>query len=127
MPASKFTKELFDSICERIANGESLRAICRDDKMPTFATVFNWMHEDETLFEQYTRARGISAFGDSDMLQDIAEKTLRGEIDPAAARAASDNIKWNAGRKNGKYFGDKLDVDHKGGIVVNIGSKDGDL
>lgn len=41
--ASKYTPELGALICARMAAGESLQAICRDDpSMPTEKTVWNW-------------------------------------------------------------------------------------
>jgi hypothetical protein len=41
MPAgrpSDYTQEIADLICERIADGESLRAICAGDDMPNKST-----------------------------------------------------------------------------------------
>ena len=35
-----FAQETADIICERIANGESLRGICGEEGMPDKATVF---------------------------------------------------------------------------------------
>ena len=36
-----YRQETADAICERLANGESLRAICRDDAMPALSAGFN--------------------------------------------------------------------------------------
>lgn len=36
---SKFTQEIADEICRRLAMGESLRSICRDEGFPTEAAV----------------------------------------------------------------------------------------
>ena len=40
---SRYTSELAAVICERLAEGETLRSICRDDKMPDKATVLRWL------------------------------------------------------------------------------------
>lgn len=40
---SDFTPELLEEICDRLAKGEPLAAICRDDHMPSDRTVRNWM------------------------------------------------------------------------------------
>lgn len=37
---STYTPELADLICERLANGESLLQVCRDDGMPSKATIY---------------------------------------------------------------------------------------
>ena len=45
-------KAVFDRICARIAEGESLRQICLDPEMPAESTVFRWLkesHDAETL------------------------------------------------------------------------------
>lgn len=45
---SDYSEELADIICERPADGESLRSICLNDGMPNKATVFRWLaaHEE---------------------------------------------------------------------------------
>ena len=58
---TQFTKELAISICERIAGGESLRAICTDIGIPN-NTVVGWFMDDrEGVSEHYARARKIQA------------------------------------------------------------------
>jgi hypothetical protein len=56
-PRSTFSQEIADLICNRMANGESLRAICRDEGMPAASTVCLWAANDKTFAEQYARAR----------------------------------------------------------------------
>ena len=58
---SDFTQELADVICERIADGESLRAICTDDNMPSTSTVCRWLAKDREFQEQYAHARELQA------------------------------------------------------------------
>jgi hypothetical protein len=40
---SGYDVEIAETICERLVNGESLRAICADPSMPARATVFRWL------------------------------------------------------------------------------------
>jgi hypothetical protein len=54
---STYTVEVGDAICERIAEGESLRKICQDDDMPSKTTVFRWLEDNEVFRDQYARAR----------------------------------------------------------------------
>ena len=54
---SKFTPELGDKICEELANGKSMRTVCKADDMPDKATVFRWIRTDEEFLNQYTRAK----------------------------------------------------------------------
>lgn len=44
------------TILERIANGESLRSVCRDETMPGLETVRGWLATDDDLSVQYARA-----------------------------------------------------------------------
>jgi transposase-like protein len=51
------TTELVATICERLAMGEPLAAICRDEGMPHPSTVRDWMAADETVSRAIARAR----------------------------------------------------------------------
>jgi hypothetical protein len=66
--ASTYDPELGAAICRRLAGGESLRAICRNDAaMPTEKTVWNWAraHEEFRLMKAHAmstaRARRLAA------------------------------------------------------------------
>lgn len=106
-----YTKALTDKICERIAEGESLAAICRDDGMPNRSTFHAWKNEDrDGLSNRYTRAKEGSADSFVEQIVDVAQAVLRGEIDPNTARVAVDMLKWTAGKYKPKVYGDKLAI-----------------
>ena len=44
-------------VCERIADGQSLRHICDSEHMPDLATIKRWLRQDEAFRTQYTQAR----------------------------------------------------------------------
>lgn len=46
---SKYTVELAKEICKRLANGEPLRQICRDDHMPHWVQIYEWMGKDDLM------------------------------------------------------------------------------
>jgi len=56
---SKYTPELAAEICERLANGEPLRQICRDDHMPAWQKIYEWMVKDKDLSGAIARAREV--------------------------------------------------------------------
>lgn len=99
---------LCEEICIRLAEGQSLRTIVLDPNMPAHATVYRWLSQDENFRDKYMRARDSSADADFEQLADIAADVLSGDLDPQAARVASDLIKWIAGRKKPKKYSDKL-------------------
>lgn len=47
MPASKYTVEIAREICRRLAEGVPLREICRQDGMPEWRTIYDWMVKDD--------------------------------------------------------------------------------
>lgn len=105
---AEFSQELFDRICERIANGESLRAICADKDMPSKTNVLRWTVQDDALRDQYARAREAQADHFADQIVEIADI----EEDPNRARVRIDARKWAAGKMRPKVYGDKVDLTH---------------
>lgn len=76
---SIYTQELADEICRRLADGETLRAICRSEGMPTESTVRNWaLDEESPFFAQYAKAREIGYLGMFDEIKEIADTTQEG-------------------------------------------------
>jgi hypothetical protein len=123
---SEFTDQVAATICERLANGESLRSICCDDEMPAQSTVFRWLADErfKAFQEQYTRAREAQADALFDEMLDIAddgsndwmEKRDREDANigwrengEALRRSALrvDTRKWMAGKLKPKKYGDK--------------------
>jgi len=108
---SKFTAEIGDAICERIADGESLRSICREDGAPDKATVFRWLGEHEAFRDQYARAREAQADSYADDIADIADDKA---LDPNDKRVRIDARKWLAGKLRPKRYGEKIVQEHSG-------------
>ena len=104
---SDFTQEIADTICEHIADGRSLRAICADDDMPSKSTVCRWLARDEAFRDQYAHAREMQADSLFDDCLDIADgrRAMREGCDPDVQRdrLAVDTRKWMAGKLKGKY------------------------
>jgi len=124
----KFTQKVFDAICLRIANGESLRAICEDEDMPHRDGVRKWLAKDETLVAQYARARSDQADHIFDEILTIADDAQNdwmernGEEDAGwqangehiqRSRLRIDARKWMAGKLRPKVYGEKIEVDNK--------------
>lgn len=107
---SGFTQEIADELCDRISCGESLKSILREDGKPAESMVYRWLRENEAFREQYARAREEMAEADADTVGDIGHRVLAGELDPQAARVAIDALKWSAGKRNAKKYGDKVQL-----------------
>lgn len=112
---TKYTEELAQLICLRITCGDSLAEICRTEGIPDYSTVMRWLQAHPDFRENYARAREDQGHADADEMKDISRRCLAGEIEPQAARAAIDALKWTAGKRLPKVYGDKLDVNVNGG------------
>ena len=51
-----YSAEVARTICDRLVDGQSLRAICSDAGMPGKATVFRWIARHKEFRDWYTHA-----------------------------------------------------------------------
>jgi hypothetical protein len=70
---SKYTPELAATICARLADGQSLREICREDSFPDRVTVLRWVFSNEEFRHQYEQARQVASETMMDEIKDIAD------------------------------------------------------
>lgn len=136
---SKFNQKVADLICERLSEGESLRAICKDEGMPKISTVLAWtMDMKGSFFAQYARARDIQADVWADEINSIADDSTndwmmtKDGIKPDKehinrSRLRIDTRKWICSKLKPKRYGDKLEVDNKSsdrtmspGVTINL-------
>lgn len=118
---SDYTPEIATRLCESLADGQSLRALCSAENMPDKSTVFRWLSAHEEFRDQYARAREWQADSHADDVVFISDT----EEDPARARVRIDARKWAAGKQNAPKYGDKVDLNHGGqaGNPVTIRSE----
>lgn len=74
---SIYSQELADTICDRLADGESLRSICRDPAMPSKMTVWRWLDSKPDFCAQYARARELQAENFFEEIVEIADDGSR--------------------------------------------------
>lgn len=115
---SIYTQEIADLICQKLAEGMSLRAICRSEGMPNEATVRQWAVDDrEGFYSQYTRSRDIGLDCMADEVQEIAD----GDGDVARDRLRFDSRRWYLSKLAPKRYGDKLQAEVTGADGGPIG------
>ena len=66
-------------ICERISNGEPLRAICRDEHMPSWTTVYLWIKDDDVFAKRIAHARDLGFDAIAEEALSIADTPVIGE------------------------------------------------
>jgi len=109
-----------ERILERMAQGASLNSICREDGMPSIASVFRWLDEDKAFQEKYARAINMRADVKFDELDDVSEEAAMAEsaVRVAGLRLKADNIKWQLARMNAKKYGEKAETTLQAGESI---------
>lgn len=108
---SLYTPEIAETICDLLAQGVSLRKICKPDDMPHEATVRRWVIDDyEGFSTQYTRARDIGLDCVADEVFEIADDGADHQRD----RLRFDARRWYLSKLAPKRYGDKITQEHTG-------------
>lgn len=119
---------LAELICDRIADGESLKSICAEDSMPGRSTVFRWLATHETFRDMYAHAREEQAETLADEIVGISDEretriVMAGEgeavvvFDATAVarnRLRVDARKWVAAKLKPRKYGDRIQQEHTG-------------
>ncbi len=119
---------VYPIILKRIADGESLREICKTEDLPTAETIRVWLADDEAFSAQYARAHVEQAdywvhrikevvTAKPDMVDaaeggDTNHKAGGSRVDTgyvAWQKLQADTYKWFASKLNPKKYADKVD------------------
>lgn len=112
------TSDVVNDICIRLAAGDSLRAICRDESMPAVSTVLLAVVQDRDGFRSsYTQAREAAGFAHGDGVIEVVELLRDGVIDPQTGKAMMDGLKWAAERMAPKAHSTRQEVENTHRII----------
>lgn len=134
MPAgrpSTYSEDMAAEICQGLAEGKSLRTVCKPDHMPALSTIFLWLRNHNEFSEQYAIAKEECADLWAEDIVDIADNQvgqplyIDGELylrdgkpvfvvdGPAVnhARLRVDSRKWTAAKLKPKKYGDRMEHD----------------
>lgn len=126
-----YSPELAEVICLRLAEGESLRSVCRDEEMPAKCTVLRWIARNEDFRAQYVRAKAEGAEAIAEEMFDIADdatndwmERLDSEGQGVGWQLNGDHVrrsqlridtrKWYLSKIMPKKYGDKIQQEHTG-------------
>lgn len=104
---SLYTPETVDRICDRLADGESLKAICRSPGMPSERAVLGWAATRSQFRAQYDFAREIGRETIGHDVLAIADGLFTSPDAVKDARRKIDALKWHFGRMAQKRRGSK--------------------
>ena len=128
---SAYSGDIAAIICERIADGNSLRTICDEEEMPSKAAVMRWLSQHTEFRDQYARAREAQADALFDEILDIADDSRNDWMEKRGANGEKagwqengeairrsqmriDARKWMASKLLPKKNGDKQQLEHSG-------------
>lgn len=124
----RYSPELAAEICERIAHGESLRSVCRDEGMPAPSAVIQWVLNDtEGFAEHYERARQMAYKLMAEEIFEISDDGTNDWVERENARTGNTTIlcdhdhvsrsklrvdtrKWFLSKVLPKIYGDRIDI-----------------
>lgn len=133
--ATTFTPQIADEICARLAEGEPLRQICRDEHMPAWRTVYDWRTKNPDFDAAIARARevGFDAIAEealriADTPIVVEEVTEGGKYGLTVKRSdAVDHRKlqiWTRLQLLAKWspdkYGERIQQDIKGNLALNV-------
>jgi hypothetical protein len=112
-------------MCQRLAEGESLRRMCSAEDMPNKATVLRWLALYDEFREQYARARELQTELMAEEILEIADDssgdslvTQQGTRPNAEWIARSklrvDSRKWLMSKLAPKKYGERVTNEHTG-------------
>lgn len=107
---SSYTPAIAAVICERLAAGESMRAICETEGIPDRKTVLRWLQSNPEFATKCARAWDMQADTLADQQLEVANQVLSGEIDPQAGKVAVSVMQWLASKRAPKRYGDRLEL-----------------
>jgi hypothetical protein len=122
---SGYSVNLAAEICLRLSNGEPLRQICMEEKMPAQATVYVWLLRHPEFVEMYARAREDQADTMADEIVAIADEQpevipvfdkrtgelIEHKLDGAFIQWQKNRIdarKWTAMKLKPRKYGDRV-------------------
>jgi transposase-like protein len=105
MTDTRYTREFADEVCRRLAEGASLREVCRDHGMAE-SSVRQWVRDNRDNFAmRYQTARVLQVEAWSDLIIEIGN---RDDLDAQEKRVRIDSLKWLMSRIVPKKWGDRL-------------------
>jgi hypothetical protein len=132
---SIYTKELAEEMCRLIANGMSVRELCRRDDMPGMSTFFEWAALKSDFAELYAKAKKAQVEFLGEELLDIADdgtndwlERLGDDGKPIGyavngehiqrSRLRIDTRKWVMAKLMPRKYGDKLETETTVNVVI---------
>jgi len=110
---TKYSNQLVNRICNRIALGEGLNSICENEGIH-YTNVLKWLRQNQDFRLMYTRARQDQQDFYADKLVDLAINVPATRDEIEKAKLISSNLMWIASKLKPRVYGDKVDFTSAG-------------
>lgn len=107
------------SIVEWVGSGKTLVSWCDQYKTP-MRTVHEWLGKDEKFAAEYARARELMGDTIAARMRQLASEPSDHPDDVQHRRLQLDTDKWLLARWYPNRYGDRTNVEHSGGVTVNV-------
>ena len=118
MSRDTYTPELAAKFCAALADGGSLRSVCKKAGMPSKATVFRWLGEHDDFVKMYEKATDERADGQIDEIVDIADNCPADKAEIQKAKLRIHARVEQAQRMKPRKYGRQLQLTGEGGGPV---------
>ncbi len=97
-----------EAICEQLAAGASLVAICKQAGMPSYSTAMAWLRTHDEFLQMYRLAREDQADVLADEIIEIADEKVETSEAVQRNRLRVDARKWAASKLKPRRYGDRV-------------------
>lgn len=101
-----------EAVLESVSTGVSVRKSCEAAGVKV-TTLLTWITKDQSLREQYARARELQADALADEILDISDEAASSSEAVQRNKLRVDTRKWSAARLRPQVWGEKVSMDHK--------------
>ena len=109
-----------DSLVKWVSEGKPLREWCRQPGNAAWRTVYDWMDKDKTFDARIARARedGYDVIADECMR--LSDTKPADQVEVGWRRLQVDTRLKLLAKWNPRKYGDRVGVDHAGGVTLNV-------
>ncbi|RAK60866.1 hypothetical protein DJ021_14125 [Phenylobacterium hankyongense] len=118
----RYSPEVAQEICERLAQGEVWFRICNTGRMPSYGTLYQWRAKHPEFAEAYAQAKEMCADFRADKALVVAEAATAATV--SADRLHVSALQWRAAKGAPHLYGAKAEANGAGGgerrLVIEV-------
>lgn len=129
-PPEAVPEDIAEEIIDWISTGQTLRDYCRQEGKPAWRTVYAWLEKDVDFYARFAHARELGHDAIAEETLTIIDTFPIEAVSDSGSRLDSGHVAWLKNRVeqrmkllakwNPKKYGDKVGVQHEGGVTLNV-------